>query len=114
MGGRSEVSRTRSITLYEVRRRSCAVAKDSGSSVQGGLAVLGADRDLQEQQRRQEGCGFHSASNLGGQEDRLAVPRQHRLVFARGASAIHGSEEHAHIWAHGGIVCRFWKRLSSE
>ena len=49
---------TGSHAVHEVRGRASAVAEDSGSPVQGGVAILGADRDLQEQQRRQEGRRF--------------------------------------------------------
>ena len=41
--------------LSEVCRRTSAVAQGPGGAVQGGVAILGADRDLQDRQSGKEG-----------------------------------------------------------
>ena len=77
--------------LREVRRRASAVAQGAGGAVQGGLALLRADRNLQHQPRPEESRRVRRARSLSArQEANCAIPQRHRLVQSRRASGIHG------------------------
>ena len=100
----AQVSREGSRDLSEVRRRASAVAQGRRGALQGGVALFGADRDLQDRQPAEEGRRLQRARPQRRQETNFAIPQRRRLVQPRRASGIHGAEQNPHIWEQGGVV----------
>ena len=69
------------------------VAEDSGSAVQGGMAVFGVDRDLQVATTMRKKAADSTARAIStAKTNHDAVSRHHRLGDPGGATAVHGAD----------------------